>query len=88
MSGNNDLGDTSLAFGISVILIFVMGIFFFLLYNFYPVFILAGGLVTGLTLRSIEKKEGASKLEQNKAALLGFFAGGGAVVLLLLVFYG
>jgi hypothetical protein len=88
MSGNNDLEQTAGAFGISVILIFVIGAFFFFFYNFYPVFILVGGLVTGLTLRSIYKKDGESKLEQNKAALMGFFIGAGAVVLLLLISYG
>jgi len=76
------------AFGISIILIFVIGAFFFLFSNFYPVFILGGGLVTGLTLRSIYKKEGASKLEQNKMALGGFSIGAGAVGLLYLFSYG
>ena len=85
-TGNSD--EFAKGVGYTVIVMAVLSLFFFTLYTFWYLYILAGGVFVGWVLWQVAIKENKNQSEKIKTAMLGFLFGAGGVALLIGLLYG
>lgn len=80
--------DFALFVGYSVIILIILSVFFYLLYDFYYLFVAGSGCFASWILWQVASKEGKGKLDKTKNAFMGLLLGVVASTFLIGFLYG
>lgn len=84
---NNDSGLAA-GVGLSLLIALAAGLFFFLLFNFYYVFIAAGGIFLAVIFWQIDTKDGKPQIIKMRNSIMYFVVGALVVTFTIGFLYG